>query len=271
MTAVRGQRALITGAGHGLGRALAQRLAERGAEVIVTDLDAKRVSDTVRELQQAGATAFGYSLDVTSAEAVFALRDRLHAERGPVDILVNNAGVVFGGEFLKVPLERHRATLAVNVAGVFTVTHAFLPDLIAQPAGHVVNIVSASAFIALPWGVSYAASKWAALGFSESLREELHVLGHRHVRVTAVCPNFIATGMFAGARPARLTWFLRTEDVAAAVVRAVERDRELVALPWTVRFLYAVSGVLPRAGFRLMCRWLGVSTTMLDWRGHAQT
>ncbi len=268
MTAVRGKRALITGAGHGLGKEIARRFARAGAEVVVTDRDAQRVSDTVRLLGLEGGRAIGYPLDVTDADQVRSVRARLNMEHGPIDVLVNNAGVVAGGAFLDVPPERHRATVAVNLLGLMTVTHAFLPDLLPKLEAHVVNLVSASAIVPLPCAASYAASKWGALGFTESLREELRVLDHRHVRVTAVCPSFTATGLFEGARPPRLTWLLSPEVVADAVLRAVERNREFVLFPWTVRLLDAVCGVMPRPAYRRVCAWLGVSTSMLDWKGH---
>src|SRR5581483_5669046 len=113
-----------------------------------------------------------------------------------------------------------------------------------------------------------AASKWAVLGFSDSLREELRLQGRRHVGVTAVCPSYIATGLFAGARPARLTWWLSADGVAAATVRAVERRRELVLLPWTARVGLGMSRWLPRPVFHRLCAWVGVTTSMAEWRGH---
>jgi short-subunit dehydrogenase len=155
------------------------------------------------------------------------------------------------------------------LSGVIALTHAFLPDLIARPAGHIVNIASAAAVIALPMATSYAASKWAVLGFSDSLREELRELGHRHVGVTAVCPGYIATGLFDGARPSRLTRWLTPEEVAAAVVRAVERGHEFVMLPRSTRTMYRLCAGLPRSWFRAICRALGVSQSMAGWKGHA--
>jgi all-trans-retinol dehydrogenase (NAD+) len=268
MTTVRNRRVLITGAGHGLGRAIAWAFAGAGAEVVVTDRDPDRVAGTVAGLTGAGLRASGHPLNVTDVDQARAVRERLIAAGGPIDVLVNNAGVVFGGEFLAVPLAKHRATVEVNLTGLLTVTHVFLPDLLDRPAGHVVNVASAAAVGAFPGATSYGASKWAVLGFSDSLREELRLRGRRHVRVTCVCPTFVDTGLFAGARPLRLTRLLRAEDVAAAVLRAVERDREFVLLPGMVRFVYALGGVLPRRVFRRVCAWLGASTSMADWRGH---
>ncbi len=264
---VAGRRVLITGAGHGLGKALAAAFTAAGAAVVATDRDADRLERVVAELG-GGSRIQGYPLDVTAPEQIVPLRERLNAEHGPIDILINNAGVVFGGRFDEVPLEHHQETLRVNLGGVLAVTHAFLPGLIARPAAQIVNMASAAALVALPWAASYAATKWAVLGFSESLREELRIAGHRHVAVTAVCPSFITTGLFDGARPPRLTTWLKPETVARAVVRAVERGQRLVLLPWTVRLLDTICRALPRHWYTAVGRGLGVSTTMLGWYGY---
>src|SRR5262249_17008812 len=144
---------------------------------------------------------------------------------------------------------------------------AFLPDLIARPESHIVNIASAAAILALPYATSYAASKWAVLGFSDSLREELRLLGHHHMRVTTICPSYTTTGLFEGAKPARLTWLLRREDVAASVLRAVKRNCETVLLPWTVQLMYAMLRGLPRRWYRRICAWLGATQSMAGWTG----
>jgi short-subunit dehydrogenase len=264
-----GRRALITGAGHGLGRALAERVAAAGASVVVTDREPARLSSTVDALKAAGFAAAGFPLDVTDSGQIRSVRERVRAEGGPVDLLVNNAGVVFGGPFLDVPPEKHSATYRVNVEGLVAVTHAFLPDLLAAPRGDLVNIASAATVIDLPHAATYASSKWAVVGFSDSLRAELRLLGHRHVGVTVVCPSYIDTGMFAGARPPRLTRALTPDRLADRVVRAVAAGREVVYAPPVVRAAAFLRGVLPRRWYRAACRWLGVETSMVEWRGHA--
>lgn len=264
-----GKRVVITGAGHGLGRALALEFAQAGTDVVVTDLDPDRASAVAAEVRRLGRAATDYPLDVTVPAQAAAVRDRVRAELGPVDVVVNNAGVVFGGPFQEIPLDRHLATVAVNLAGVLGVTHAFLPDLLSRPGGWVVNVASAAAVVPLPLAASYAATKWAVLGFSDSLREELRQAGQRHVGVTAVCPTYIATGLFDGARPPRLTRLLTPEAVARAVRRAVERGSEFVMLPRSARVLYGVAGLLPRPAYSRVCRWLGVADSMAEWRGHS--
>ena len=262
---IAGSRVLVTGAGHGLGLAIATAFARSGAQVVVTDRDPDRVAGAVAQL---GGTACGYALDVTVPDQIAAVRARLVAEHGPLDILVNNAGAVFGGAFLDVPLALHRATVDVNLSGLLAVTHCFLPDLLARPAAHVVNIASASAVIALPHATTYAATKWAVLGFTESLQEELRLLKHRHVGVTTVCPGYIATGLFAGAEPGRVAGWLTPDRVAREVVRAVETGREFVMLPRSLRILYGLAAGLPRGWYKGVCRVFGASRSMSGWHGH---
>jgi short-subunit dehydrogenase len=263
---IAGSRVLITGAGHGLGLAIAEAFARAEAQVVVTDLDADRVQQSVAKFPGAG----GYQLDVTNAEQIADVRSRLLAEHGPPDILVNNAGIAFGGAFLDVPLARHLATVNVNLSGLLAVTHAFLPDLLARPVGHLVNIASASAVIALPNATTYAASKWAVLGFTESLQEELRLQRRRNVCVTAICPGYISTGLFTGADPGPLAGWLTPERVAKAVVKAVERRREFVMLPRMLRLMYGLCAGFPRSVYKSLGRMLGVSRSMSGWQGHAK-
>jgi all-trans-retinol dehydrogenase (NAD+) len=263
------KRALITGAGAGLGREIALALARAGTEVIVTDRDTERVAETLAAMKNAGLSGIGHTLDVTVPEEAASLRERIHAEHGPIDLLVNNAGVVFGGDFLSVQFARHATTIAVNLTGLIAVTHAFLPDLIARPEAHLVNIASASAIVPLPGGATYAASKAAVVHFSDSLREELCLRGHRHVNVSSICPSYVSTGLFEGAKPARLTWLLTPESVAASILRAIERGRKTVLLPWPVAAMHVATRFLPNAIQRRVCRLVGVSSSMSNWRGHS--
>lgn len=261
------KRVLLTGAGHGLGRELALAFASAGAEVVATDVNLAGVEETAAQIRQAGGQASAAALDVTSLEMIREFRERLHAERGPIDVLINNAGIVRGGPFLDVPVEGHLATYRVNTLGMVSMTHAFLPDLISRPEGHLVNIASASGLIALPYATTYASSKWAALGFSESIREELRVLGHRQVRVTAIAPSYIDTGMAAGVKVPALTRMLRAADVAQMTLRAVQRNRELVLTPWLVYITPFTRGVLPPFMFRKLCDWFGITRGMASWHG----
>jgi all-trans-retinol dehydrogenase (NAD+) len=262
---LRGARVVITGGARGLGLAFARAFVGRGARVVLLDRDE---TELIRAVATLGGATAGHALDVTDAAAVLATRDRILAE-GPVDVLVNNAGVVFGGGFAEVPLARHAATVDVNLTGVMAMTHAFLPHLESRPRAAILNVASASAFIALPFATSYAASKWAVLGFSEALDEELKERGLPHVRVSALCPSYVTTGMFDGATPATGTWLLAAGEVAEAGVRMVERGAARKLLPWTSAVLLAGFAWIPRPLFHRIARLFGVSRSMTHWRGHA--
>jgi short-subunit dehydrogenase len=267
METLDGRRVLVTGGASGIGKAIAARCAAAGAVLELADRSEKPLRETADELARGGARVRAHVVDVTDAAQIARLRDDVHREGGPVDVLVNNAGLVFGGAFLDVPLDKHLATYRVNVLGLVAMTHAFLPDLIAGSDGHVVNVASASAFIGLPFGSTYASSKWAVLGFSESLEVELAHLGHRHVHVTAVCPSYVATGLFDGARPPLGTRLLTPERVAERTVAAVLANRPRVSMPWLAQVTPFLKGVTPFRAFYRMAGLLRVNTSMLQWRG----
>ena len=261
-----GRLALVTGAARGLGLAIVKELAERQARVVATDLDAPELERALASLGDLGERCRAYPLDVTDASSITTAHQRIGDADGRVEILINNAGVVYGGAFLEVPLERHLAVYRVNVLGLVAMTHAFLGDLIAADGGRLVNIASASAFVALPWAATYSSSKWSVVGFSEGIRLELAELGHRGIRVTTVCPSYIETGLFDGVKPPRLTRTLSSAEVAARVVSATERgDRRLLlpSLARTAPFLVA----LPAWFSDFLSRKLGVASSMKHWRG----
>jgi all-trans-retinol dehydrogenase (NAD+) len=262
-----GSRVFITGGGSGIGRSLALRFAQERADVHVADLDRGAAERVAREIAASGGRASAWQLDVTDSSALADVRRRMLEAAGPVDVLVNNAGIVHGGAFLDVPLDRHQATFNVNTLAVVAVTHTFLPDLLSRPEAHIVTIASAAAFTGLPFGATYAASKWAALGFSESLRLELREQGRRHVRVTAVCPGYVSTGMFEGAKALRLTRILTAERVADLTVRAVLANREMVMTPWVVALGPTLRGVLPRRLFDGIAALFGAPSSMAHWKG----
>jgi short-subunit dehydrogenase len=149
-----------------------------------------------------------------------------------------------------------------------TMTHAFLPDLIAAPRGHLVNLASASGFIGLPNGATYASSKWAVIGFSESIRLELRSQGHKNVDVTTVCPTYVDTGMFEGARPPRTTRVLTPDLLAAKIVEAVEQRKVWVLEPWIVKITPMLKSCLPTPVSDFLSDALGASSSMDNWRGH---
>jgi short-subunit dehydrogenase len=264
---LKGKRVLITGSASGIGKAIAQRFAAEGATLLLVDMNERVLNETAKEIGQGGRGVQAYKADVTDVPGIAALRSRINAEGGPIDVLVNNAGLVFGGPFLDVPLEKHLTTYRVNTLGLVAFTHAFLPDLIAKEEAHLVNVASASGFIGLPYGSTYASSKWAVIGFSESIEAELKLLGHRHVGVSTICPSYVSTGLFDGVKPPLLTSMLTPEKLGELVTRAVLRNRSKVLAPWLVKLTPPLKGVLPAGMFNAVSGILGATSSMTHWKG----
>lgn len=262
------KRVLITGAARGLGRSLAEEFARRGAEPVLTDILETELEQTVAEIGATGVRCRGYKLDVTDEANILAVRDQVHQELGKIDILVNNAGVVFGGPLQDVPIARHRLTYRVNVEGPMMLTHTFLPDLIASPHGQAVYIASASGFVGLPNGTSYASSKWAVIGFAESVRAEMKHLGHKNVSVTTVCPTYINTGMFDGAAPPKTTSLLDPQQLAVKIVDGVEKREVWVLEPWIVKITPFLKHGLPTGVSDFLSDAFGANQSMDQWKGH---
>src|SRR5262245_26279482 len=195
MSEIAGRHVLITGGASGIGRLMALEAARLRGRVSVWDINAENLDKVVAELNQRGhEPARGFICDVARRERVYAVGEETRAAGGPVDVLINNAGVVSGRSLLDIPDEKIEATFAVNTLSLFWVTKAVLPDMLHRGTGHVVTIASASGRIGVAKLSDYAASKWAAVGFDESLRVELRKSAPG-VRTTVVCPFYIDTGM----------------------------------------------------------------------------
>lgn len=270
MRELRDKRVLITGGAAGIGRSLAEHFAARGAHVLLLDINQQSLDNAVAALLRDGAVAAGYRLDVTDHQAIGAVRTRILEEHGPIDVLVNNAGIVFGGPFLEVPLAKHLATYQINTLGLVAMTYAFLPDLMSRAEAHLVNMASASGLIGLPYGSTYASSKWAVIGFSESIRLELAMLRHNNVGVTTVCPSYVSTGLFEGAQAPKTTSILTADELAGMVLHAVERNRSFVLTPWLVKVTPALWGLLPTRIFDVVAWQFGATASMSGWKGRGE-
>lgn len=268
MSEIKGRTALVTGGGSGMGRLLALRLAEAGAKVVIWDIDAQALDVVVAELRSAGsAEARGYACDVGNFDAVAATASRTLAEMGSIDILVNNAGVVSGASLLDLTPAQIERTFRVNTLSLFWTTKAFLPEMIRNGRGHIVNLASASGYIGVARLSDYSASKWAAVGFDESLRAELKKTAPA-IRTTVVCPFYVNTGMFHGVRSrfSFLLPILEPELVVKKIVRAIERDKARLVLPPLVHLVPAMR-LLPVRLMDALAAALGVNASMDHFSG----
>jgi all-trans-retinol dehydrogenase (NAD+) len=262
-TRLAGARVLVTGGGSGLGRRMAIGAAGRGATPIVWDRSAERAHAVRDEIRAHGLTAEAHVVDVTDRSAV----REAAAATGAVDVLVNNAGVVSGRPLLETSDEAIERTIAVNVLSLYWVTRAFLPGMVERRRGTVVTVASAAGLVGVARQTDYAASKWAAVGFTESLRAELRQAG-AGVRTLAVCPYYIDTGMFEGVRTRfpLLLPILREGDVARRVLDAVEAGRQQLVMPPLVRVL-PVLRMLPVPVFDAVLDVFGINRGMEHFTG----
>ena len=270
-----GKTILITGGARGLGLLMARCALEQSAgRIVLWDLNAAGLAAAARELTanlesvqaDSGAPARVVTMvvDVTDPAAI----DAAAREVGTVDVLFNNAGVVTGRPFAEQDADRIERTIRVNVLGCMHVARVFLPGMIASGSGHIVNLASAAGLLPNPDMSVYCGSKWAVVGWSESLRIELE-RDAPGVRVTTVHPTYINTGMFDGVRVPAGGKLLDPEDVVRKIFRAVERDQSLLYLPNSVRVVPILRGLLPARWFdRIVGRWGGVYKSMRTFQGH---
>lgn len=231
-------RAVVTGAGSGLGRALSLALARRGGRVLVTDVNDEGVEQTVREVRAAGGEAEGLRCDVTRAADLEAAAVAIEGRWGGVDLLVNNAGVAAAGFVGEAPLDLWEWALAVNLRGVIHGCHAFVPRMKAQRRGWILNVASSAGIVSMPEMGPYNVTKAGVISLSETLYAEL---ASHNVAVSALCPTFFPTGLFDAMRTSaeRQRRMARTlfasstmdaEQVAAAALKGLERG-QLIVIP----------------------------------------
>ncbi len=189
-----GKVCVITGAGSGIGRALAEELAGRGAKLALSDVDAAGLAETVRRCEARGAEVRSDLLNVAEREAVLAYAQAVHARFGVVNQIYNNAGIAHHGDVAKTEFKDFERIMDVDFWGVVNGTKAFLPYLIESGDGHVVNVSSLFGLIAIPGQSAYNAAKFAVRGFTEALRQEM-LIGKQPVRVTCVHPGGIKTNV----------------------------------------------------------------------------
>ena len=267
MTTVNNSRVLITGAASGIGKLLAQRLAESGARLVLWDIDRQGLDQAKAELADAGHSAETYPCDLSDHEEINNVAALTLEEGGPIDILINNAGIVSGKSLLELSDAEIERTFQVNTLALFWTVRAFLPSMLEQDSGHVVTIASAASLAGAPKLTDYSASKFAAFGFDESLRLELEQHGSK-VTTTIVCPYYIDTGMFDGVKT-RFSWLLpilQPDYVVRRSISAIEKNRRRLIMP---RFMYAswLTRLLPVAWYDVLMDFFGVTHSMDDFHG----
>jgi len=267
MKTIQGSIAVITGAGSGIGRALAQDLARRGAQLALADLNSAGLEETRKLL--GSAVARTYTVDVSKAAAVEYFAGQVQRDFGRASLIINNAGVALMGRFDEVTLEDMRWLIEINFWGVVYGCKFFLPLLQREPDAHIVNLSSVFGLIGPPGQTAYVASKFAVRGFSESLREELRETGS--VKVTSVHPAGIATpiahsaraghAITAEARREAEEYFKKVatippEEAASVIIKGILGNKNRVLIGRDAYGIDRIARLFPSRASAMMTRWL---------------
>jgi NAD(P)-dependent dehydrogenase (short-subunit alcohol dehydrogenase family) len=256
---------VVTGAGSGIGRALALELAGRRARLALSDVDAAAAETTAQTCRDLGATARSYGVDVADRDAVFAHAADVVRDLGGVHLLVNNAGVALHGPVAELAIDDFRWVMDIDFWGVVHGTQAFLPHLAASGDGQLANVSSVFGLIAVPKQAAYNAAKFAVRGFTEALRQEMQLSG-TPVTVSCIHPGGVRTDI---ARRARATasedktemarnfdMLARTSPPRAArtILRGLERDKPRILVGPDAWFLAALPRALGASYLRVVSR-----------------
>lgn len=267
---VTGELVLLTGAGSGIGRLMALEFASLGARLVLWDINEEGNKETARMVKEAhGVRAHVYTCDCSVREEVYRVANQVKREVGDITILINNAGVVTGKKFMDCPDALIQKTMEINSLAHFWTYKAFLPAMIAANHGHLVSIASSAGLIGVNGLADYCASKFAAVGFAESMALELLATGCDGVKTTIVCPFFINTGMFEGANTKwpRLMPILEPDYACRKIVDAVRRDQVLLCIPRSMYISLALKSILPTKVGVLLGEYLGAFNFMAKFKG----
>jgi NAD(P)-dependent dehydrogenase (short-subunit alcohol dehydrogenase family) len=234
VTKIRGNVVVITGAGSGIGRALAKEMAARGARLALSDVDARGLQTTEESLPTETRVTT-HLVDVRDRARMEEWARELKQAHGGVDILINNAGVAVRSCFEHISYEQLELVLGVNLWGVIHGVKATLPLLRASPFAHIVNIASVNSFVPLPQNAAYNMAKCAVLGLTETLMQEL---ANTHIRVTCVAPGAIRTNIVrnsVGFTDAQVDYFdsfakTTSEQAARAIAAGIERNKDYLLI-----------------------------------------
>ena len=226
MTQLAGRNAVVTGAGRGIGAAIARALAAAGARVVLTSRTNRQLEQVAGEIRATGQQAIVLPCEVSDPKSVAELALLISEQLGSVDILVNNAGIALSGPLGRTTLEQWNRLLAVNATGAFLCTQAFLPGMVARRWGRIIYVASVAGLTGGKYIAAYAASKHAVLGLCRSAAAEVADSG---VTVNAVCPGYVDTDMTQESIDRIVEKTGKTREQALAAILATTPQRRLIA------------------------------------------
>jgi all-trans-retinol dehydrogenase (NAD+) len=225
---IKGDHVFLTGAGSGIGQGMAIKLGQMGCKLSLSDINVESLKETVDLCVKAGVKAENictFYCDVSSSQSIKEGASKARDAFGNVNILINNAGIVSGKPTMELTDAMIDRTLRVNTISHLHTIKEFLPGMIASKRGHIVTIASMAGLICIPSLSDYCASKFGAVAIDEAVRLELNKDGHSsYVKTTCICPYFISTGMFNGAKKAFPMYILTPQEVVDRIVAAIQQE-----------------------------------------------
>ncbi|XP_039207377.1 epidermal retinol dehydrogenase 2 [Crotalus tigris] len=270
---VAGEIVLITGAGSGMGRLMALKFAQLGATLVLWDVNLEGIKETARLARKIGTVrVHDYICDCSKRQEIYQVADQVKKEVGDVGILINNAGIITGRMFLDSPDMLLEKSIQVNTMAHFWTVKAFVPAMVASNHGHVVTISSAAGCYAVNKMADYCTSKFAVLGFAESLALEMMVMKKNGVKSTIVCPYLVNTGMFEGCKT-KWSHFLPIIDPEYAVERIVSgilRNERYIFIPRSLYLINVIKSITPAKSADLFYDYLGILQVMNKFKGRTE-
>jgi NAD(P)-dependent dehydrogenase (short-subunit alcohol dehydrogenase family) len=252
--------AIVTGAASGLGKALAEGLAQRGAIVVLADVNPDGVGEVAEGIREKGQNAEAATVDVTDFEAVKGLIDNTVEEQGRLDYLFNNAGILIFGETRDCSIQDWRSVIDLDLYGVVNGMVAAYPIMVEQGFGHIVNTSSIEGLVPFPVMGSYVASKYGVVGLSNALRAEGAALG---VKVSVACPGYVTTKIIETSKMVKIdrhkilddvmdSMGITPEECVSKILRGVERNKATIVVGWWAKTIWRLQRMSPGLVYWIM-------------------
>jgi len=268
---LKGKTILITGGSGGLGKEIAIQAAHLGANVVLWDINQVGLVTTAAEIEGLGlgTKVHHFVVDVSKPEHVYEMAQKTREAAGFIYCLINNAGIVSGKYLLETSEQQIQRVFAVNVLAHFWTVKAFLPEMIERDEGHICTIASAAGLLGAPQMVDYSASKFAAVGFDESLRQEIRKMGKKNIRTTIICPAHIDTALFKGYNPGYFQRSLNPQYAALKVLESIQKNKEVVYMPRLVYVAHFLKTILPTFLHDVSMLTAGTGKAMDSFQGNS--
>ncbi len=267
MSQIQNATVLITGGASGIGKLMGESVLQKGAKTLVIwDVNETLLNTVASEFKTKGYHVMPYVVNVMNINQVIATAEKVKNEIGKIDILINNAGIIVGKDFVDHTHEEIENTMGINANALMHITKEFLPAMLQSNHGHIVNIASAAGLVGNPKMSVYVASKFAVVGWSESLCLEMEEAKNKVV-ITTVTPFYINTGMFDGVYSPIIP-IVNPEKATRKIINGIKNNKRFVRMPGIVYLVPLFKGIFPTSWFNVIVgKWFGVHKSMDKFKG----